>query len=153
MDINFKAAISRKGIIMRIVLLNTSIITCEGRFSYEKTSLEKVKREIELMGNHRILSAIGHQSTADILSELIGMKIEVNRINYEQDDNDLAVVFKLRGRPEEGKILTKAEIEEIGYDFYFLKRTGDVNDSVAMYIKEALARLDEHARRFYNRSE
>lgn len=110
---------------MRIVLLNTSIITCEGWFSYKKTTLENVKREIEL-GKNRVLSVIGHQSTADILSELIGITVEVNRINYCQEDNDLAVVFKLRGRPEEGKLLTKAEIEDIGYDFYFLKRTGEL---------------------------
>lgn len=37
--------------------------------------------------------------------------------------NEIAIVFKLKGRPEEGKILTIQEIEEIGYEFGVLIRT------------------------------
>ena len=68
-------------------------------------------------------SAIGHQSTADIISTLLGVECPMNRIMYRQDIGDYALVFKLNGRPEEGKILSVADIEEIGYSWGILART------------------------------
>jgi len=46
----------------------------------------------------------------------------VNIIQYEQKTGDTAIVFKLRSKTLEGKILTREEIEEIGYEFYFLEK-------------------------------
>ena len=68
-----------------------------------------------------LLSAIGHETTAQILTELLGFEIPVNRIEYRQEPGDIALVFKLRGRPSEGKILTRDEIEAMGYDFGILR--------------------------------
>ena len=111
----------------QIVLLNTSILTSYGTFSYQPMSLERVKERInsfDFVGGEPlpVLSAIGHQSTADILSELLEIPVEVNRINYRQELDDLAIVFKLKGRPLEGAILSREEIEAIGYEFGFLTR-------------------------------
>jgi hypothetical protein len=103
----------------RVALLNTSILTCYGTFSYVPASLEEVRG---LVGNaSEILSAVGHESTAQILTDLLEVEVPVNRIQYRQKGEDVAVVFKLKGRPEEGKILTRAEIEEIGYEFGVLR--------------------------------
>lgn len=112
----------------RIVLLNTSILTEYGSYSYIKMSLQRVKEKlnsINFVGGDKlpVLSAIGHQSTADVLSELLEIPVVMNRIQYHQEIDDLAVVFKLNGRPEEGKILSREEIEAIGYEFGFLTRT------------------------------
>ncbi|MCC5946250.1 MAG: DUF1874 domain-containing protein, partial [Bernardetiaceae bacterium] len=41
---------------------------------------------------------------------------------YSQQPDDVALVFKLKGRPQEGQILTRAEIEEMGYEFGELLR-------------------------------
>jgi hypothetical protein len=101
----------------RIVFLNTSILTCDGVFSMRTVTLDEVKA---LPGTIERLSAIGHASTAEILTELLGDKIAVNRIEYKQEPGDLAVVFKLKGRPPEGTILSRNEIEAIGYEFKFL---------------------------------
>ena len=65
---------------------------------------------------------IRHQSTADILTTLLGVQVPMNRIMFEQEQGQKALVFKLLGRPEEGKILTQQEIEEIGYRFQILIR-------------------------------
>ena len=46
----------------------------------------------------------------------------MNRIMFEQQEGQKALVFKLLGRPEEGKILTTEEIEQIGYKFQLLIR-------------------------------
>ncbi|HRC81174.1 MAG TPA: DUF1874 domain-containing protein [Sedimentibacter sp.] len=103
----------------QLTLLNCAILTTEGNFSLKKTSIEDVKSLIE---DVEIQSAIGHQSTAEILSELLGIDIPVNIIQYEQKTGDTAIVFKLRSKTLEGKILTREEIEEIGYEFYFLEK-------------------------------
>jgi hypothetical protein len=102
-----------------IALLNTSILTSDGDYEMYTISLEKA---LELLQGQEVLSAIGHQSTADILSELLGQNIKMNRINFAQEAGQKALVFKLNGRPEEGKILPREEIEAIGYTFKVLFR-------------------------------
>ena len=105
------------------VLLNTSILTAEGTFQLKKVTLENVLMGIDSDGGpDSVLSAIGHESTAQILTELLGFEVPVNRIQFEQKEGEVAYVFKLRGRPAEGKILTREEIEAIGYDFFILVR-------------------------------
>lgn len=103
----------------RITLLNTSILTDYGTFEFSPIDLESAKN---LLRENGFESAIGHQSTADILSEILQIKVEVNRTEYRQKVDDVALIFKLCSRPPEGKILTGEEIEEIGYDFGILRR-------------------------------
>ena len=104
---------------MKITLLNTSILTNYGTYEYSPIELEETRK---LLQETEFESAIGHQSTAEILSELLQIKVEVNRTEYRQSVDDIALIFKLRSRPPEGKILTSEEIEEIGYDFGILRR-------------------------------
>lgn len=106
-----------------ITLLNTSIITAHGQYSFSPFSLEEAKRLIAEAGDD-IQSAIGHQATADILTELLGIPVAVNRIEYRQQVGDQAIVFKLRGRAPEGVILNREEVEKVGYDFGLLERRG-----------------------------
>lgn len=60
--------------------------------------------------------------TAEIMTTLLGVEIPVNRQMFRQQPGQQALVFKLNGRPEEGKILTADEIQEIGYRFQLLVR-------------------------------
>ncbi|MCL2869812.1 YddF family protein, partial [Candidatus Saccharibacteria bacterium] len=68
-------------------------------------------------------SAVGHESTAQVLTTLLGITVPMNRIQFRQAAGQVALVFKLNGRPEEGKVLTAEEIETIGYSFQKLTRT------------------------------
>jgi hypothetical protein len=103
-----------------VTVLNTSILTEYGSYRYEPRTLEDIQAIIN--HSHDWQSAIGHQSTAQIISELLDVECPVNRILYKQQVDDLAVVFKLKGRPEEGKILSREEIEAIGYEWGILTR-------------------------------
>jgi hypothetical protein len=67
-------------------------------------------------------SAIGHQATAEILSDLLGRPVPVNRIQYSQNLGDKAIVFKVKGRVPEGVILKREEVEAMGYEFGILER-------------------------------
>ncbi len=101
-----------------ITILNTSILTSFGSFKYEPLTLEESKDLI----SEEFESAVGHQSTCDVLSSLLDKEIKMNRVQYSQQVGDLALVFKLKRRPEEGQILTVAEIVAIGFEFGKLTR-------------------------------
>ena len=103
----------------QLAILNTSILTVTGIFELKDITLQEAQ---QLVKDNNILSAVGHQSTADILTTLLGTEIPMNRIMFEQEVGQKCLVFKLNGRPEEGKILTQQEIEEIGYKFQLLTR-------------------------------
>jgi hypothetical protein len=128
----------------RVVLLNTSILTTFGRFTYWPITLAYAQELSRLACGGVVdeplptcsssdppptlpnplgplLSAVGHESTAQVLSSLLGVPVPVNRIQYVQQASDLAIVFKLRGRPPEGRVLTVQEIEGIGYDFGMIR--------------------------------
>ncbi|MGB6301151.1 MAG: DUF1874 domain-containing protein [Rivularia sp. (in: cyanobacteria)] len=105
---------------MKVALLNTSIITNDGDYSLRSISLKEAKEMVQIA---ELDSAIGHQSTADIMSTLLEVEVVVNRQMFSQQIEQKALVFKLNGRPEEGKILSKDEIEDIGYTWKVLART------------------------------
>lgn len=104
---------------MKLGLLNTSIITSVGEYRLEQITLEEARK---LVAESELDSAIGHHSTAEIMTELLGTEILVNRQMFKQEAGQRALVFKLHGRPEEGKILTREEIEATGYDFKLLTK-------------------------------
>ena len=46
-----------------------------------------------------------------------------NRMTFTQTMEDAALVFKLNARPAEGKVLSRVELEEMGYEFGLLTRS------------------------------
>lgn len=73
-------------------------------------------------GPEGIKSVVGHESTARILTELLGVDVPVNRSEFVQQPGQPALVFKLRTRPPEGAVLDRDQVETIGYDFMLLRR-------------------------------
>lgn len=105
----------------KLALLNTSILTTAGNYILEDITLEKARQMVADNADN-LDSAIGHQSTAEIMTTLLCVDVPVNRQMFSQETGQQALVFKLNGRPQEGKILTVAMIEEIGYKFQLLTR-------------------------------
>jgi hypothetical protein len=109
----------------KLTLLNTSIITAYGMYVYKSLTLEEAQallHEFQRKGKP-IQSAIGHQSTADLLSTLLEFPVGVNRMEFKQTVDDVGLVFKLKQRAPEGTILSREELEAIGYEFGLLLRT------------------------------
>lgn len=75
-----------------------------------------------IVSENELDSAIGHASTAEIMTTLLGVEVPVNRQMFAQEVGQLALVFKLNGRPPEGTILSIEEIEKIGYKWQVLER-------------------------------
>lgn len=105
---------------MKTALLNTSIITTDGSFTYRTISLVEAR---EIAGNgSNVVSHVGHESTAQIMTELLGFPVAMSRIPFSHARLQIALVLKLNGRPPEGRILTRNEIDSIGYTWGVMQR-------------------------------
>jgi len=66
-------------------------------------------------------SCVGHQGTVDILNSLLDMDIPFNRVAVKMEKGDAVVVFQIMTRVEEGKVLTKEEIEALPFKFLIVE--------------------------------
>jgi hypothetical protein len=67
--------------------------------------LERVKSLLQL----GFESVVGHQSTAEILSTLLGIEVPTNRTEIKLQSGDILIVFQLNIRLAEGQVLSKEE--------------------------------------------
>jgi hypothetical protein len=109
---------------MKLGILNTSIVTADGTYRLATVSRDGAVAAVQyhMDFGDGIDSAVGHESTAEILSTLLGTLVPVSRQLFEQQTGQPALVFKLNGRPEPGRELSIAELEEIGFTFKLLTR-------------------------------
>jgi hypothetical protein len=103
----------------RIYLLSTGYIPVQME-KWKKVIV--VQRIVGLSEARRLLengfiSAVGHQSTAEIISAVLGIYVPYNRQSVYLEPSDEAVCFILKTRPPEGRVLSIEEIEQIGYYF------------------------------------
>lgn len=108
----------------KLTLLNACILTRFGTYTYQPLTLEEARALVSgfQQEGKPIQSAIGHQSTAELLTALLEFPVAANRMEFQQTLEDAALIFKLNGRPPEGKVLSREELEEIGYEFGLLSR-------------------------------
>lgn len=68
----------------------------------------------EILARYKdFVSAVGHQSTADLLSKLLGVKVPVNRTMVQLKGGDKAIVCQLFVRLQEGQVLSYEELLEM----------------------------------------
>jgi len=70
----------------KVTVLNTSILTVYGKVDYKQISLQEAK---ELVKNG-FQSAVGHQSTCDVLTNLLEVQVQMNRIQFKQSARKLS---------------------------------------------------------------
>ena len=87
-------------------------------YNYKPITIEYAQRLIKENG---FISAIGHNSTAEVLTTLLETNIPMNRIQFKQSPGQKCIVFSLNKRIEEGRILSFDEIREIGYSLNLLE--------------------------------
>ena len=102
----------------KLYLLNAPIMPNEGVYIYTSLSKEKfVESFYHNKQYYEIVSAIGHQSTADFLTKILGYPIQYNRINVEFKDGDMALVIRVKTRLPEGQVLREEDMENIEVEF------------------------------------
>jgi hypothetical protein len=62
-------------------------------------------------GQH--INAIGHQGTVDLINNLCGSNLKVNRISIQANVGDQMYIVMVTVRLEEGKVLSKEEITKM----------------------------------------
>lgn len=105
---------------MKLAVLNTSIVTTDGTYTLASITVEEA---VTLAAGAELDSAVGHDSTAQILTTILGRDVPVNRQLFAQQIGQQALIFKLNGRPEPGRELSRPELEKIGFSFKILTRT------------------------------
>jgi len=101
----------------RIVVANAfsvNMVEKSDIFAIIKLDINRAKSVIDSArkSNTEIVSIVGHESTAKLLSKILGIDIPVNRANYRISENDMLLVFTVSERLPEGKVLTDEEISQ-----------------------------------------
>ncbi len=112
--------IGKKG---NVYLTNTFSIAMlpnkEVQINFKPIKFEEAK---EILETENVISHISHQSTAQILSELLKRDISLNRSNLKLNEGDTIIVFQIYQRPKEGQIFSIKELEDIlekrNYNFW-----------------------------------
>ena len=60
-----------------------------------------------------IISAVGHASTAQLLSKLLGIEVPASRTAITMNAETMLIVFQLLERLPEGKVLTEEEVKQL----------------------------------------
>jgi len=88
-------------------MLPTSLT--EGVIKFRRLNLDEVR---ELLKGE-FISAIGHESTAKLLSDLLQIQVPVNRIQISLQEGDEVIVVQLLIRLGEGQVLSLEEIKKL----------------------------------------
>ena len=103
-----------------LYVLNSQIIPLDWQLTDSYTVKIKridVNQAKQLINQNQFISAIGHDSTATLLSMLLGIDIPLNRIQVKMNSGDIGIHFTLKKRLQEGQVIkTIQELEEIGFD-------------------------------------
>jgi len=104
-----------------VYLFNTNIVPSPAVVRVSEIPRELARDIINKTAPDNVISAIGHEATANCMSEILGIVVKPNRINAQPKQLDVAISLKLNGRIEEGKVLTLEDMEKIGYTLYFME--------------------------------
>lgn len=111
---------------MRYVLSSLVMPCTDDDFELAVTKID-LEDAREWIRNGEFVSAVGHESTAKLLSELLGVEIPMNRIFVNMQRGDEALAIQFLERIQEGKVLTKEELERMYEEgkivFRLIKRT------------------------------
>ncbi len=91
-----------------LLVLATSILTADGSYTLRSISIEEARDAVS--NAMSIESFVGHQSTADLMTRLLGVKINANRGSASQLIGQDALIWRLDVRLAEGRVLTDDEL-------------------------------------------
>ncbi len=75
----------------------------------EEISIDEALRFLE----EGYISYISHSSTAQVLENMLNIKVDVRREPLSLKSGDIAIVFQVKKRPSEGQIFTQEEVKNI----------------------------------------
>ncbi len=103
----------------KVALFNGLVVTTNGLFQVSDITPEEASLLVRECG---YISAVGHKAAASILSELLMVRVAMNRIQFYQQVGQKAIALKLNKRPDEGVVLDKEQTQQIGYCLKLIER-------------------------------
>ena len=79
---------------------------------------------VKAMLTQPFISAVGHESTARVLTKLLDVEIPFSRVPIKLQQRDKLVVFQLLTRLEEGRVLSEEELKQLQYKFFVVEVVG-----------------------------
>ena len=102
-----------------LYILNSPVLTTYGHYDFNGPITVAEAKNL-LQGE--FISAIGHTSTAELLSMLLDISVPINRVRIEMQPGDKALVFRLLERVEEGRVFSREEVERLPFELGILER-------------------------------
>ena len=102
-----------------LYVMNAPIITAYGEFKYFPYTVQDARN---LLKNRfgGFISAVGHESTAKFMSQILGVEIPMNRISVKMVSGDTALIFRLTDRLPDGQVLTLEQMQSVRYEIGML---------------------------------
>lgn len=101
-------------------VLNSPRLTAFGTWRYEGPLDLAAARDF--VDRAPFASAVGHESTARVMSRLLGIDIACRRVTVAMQQGDQALVLHLAERPPEGVVLGEGELDALPLAFGRLVR-------------------------------
>jgi len=133
-----------------LYLLNESVVPCgsDGIWDVKTLPLASAKSLLAHSSPATVYtSAVGHESTACIMAELLGVQVPVNRIQVTPVLGDKLLCFKLKQRAPEGVVLSVEEIEQLGHEWVLMTYHGGIGAA----LDARLSSQDSFVNAVYNR--
>jgi hypothetical protein len=108
----------------KLYIVNSPIIDGSGIYDYKTITMEEAMQFIE---GKKFESAIGFESTAEVLSALLKTEVKYNRIQIKLQDGDQCLVFRLKDRIEEGKFYSAEELLKLNKEFGIITKKINTN--------------------------
>lgn len=106
-----------------LAILNSLTVTADGTFFVRTISeSEAIGIVSDAMRANGVRSYVGHESTAQIISTVLGLDVQATHEQLSQGVRQLALAFKLNGRPKPGVELNREELEAIGFTLKLIYR-------------------------------
>lgn len=101
-----------------LYLLNSPILTAYGQWQFRPLS----EAEAQQLAAQGFTSAIGHEASAQLLSQRLQQAVPTQRISIHMEAKDQAIILRLTTRLPEGKVLSHAELAALPCELGLLER-------------------------------
>jgi len=102
---------------MTVYLFNTVAVPIDfDEWDEVKIVLRRITvQEARDLMKEGFISAVGHESTAKILSQILGIDVPCERRTVFMEPGDIGIHFFLKSRVPEGRVLTEEEMKDLPY--------------------------------------